>query len=44
MTDAKRQTYINGPDGVNAKHNEKVDPDKHSAQVLADLKKLANRG
>ena len=44
MTVAKRQTFIIGPDGIIAKHYEKVDPDEHSAQVLVDLKKLANRG
>ena len=44
MTVAKRQTFIIGPDGVIAKHYEKVDPDEHSAQVLADLKNLVNRG
>lgn len=41
MTVAKRQTFIIGPDGIIAKHYEKVNPAEHSAQVLADLKKLA---
>jgi peroxiredoxin Q/BCP len=40
MTVAKRQTFIIGPDGVIAKHYEKVKPDEHSAEVLADLKEL----
>ena len=44
MTVAKRQTFIIGPDGLIAKHYEKVDPETHSAQVLADLKVLADRG
>ncbi len=37
---AKRQTFLIRPDGTLAKHYEKVDPDKHSKQVLADLKAL----
>ena len=44
MTVAKRQTFIIGPDGIIAKHYEKVKPEEHSAQILADLKKLVNRG
>ena len=44
MTVAKRQTFIIGPDGVIAKHYEKVNPEEHSAQVLADLRKLVDRG
>src|SRR6056300_1757446 len=40
MTVAKRQTFIIGPDGLIAKHYEKVDPENHSAQVLSDLKVL----
>ena len=40
MTLAKRQTFIIAPDGSIAKHYVSVDPDKHSAQVLADLQKL----
>ena len=43
MTVAKRQTFIIGPDGNIAKHYEKVNPDEHSAQVLADLKALGQR-
>lgn len=41
MTVAKRQTFIIGPDGAIAKHYEKVNPNEHSAQVLADLEELA---
>jgi peroxiredoxin Q/BCP len=41
MVVAKRQTFIIGPDGTIAKHYEKVKPAEHSAQVLADLKALA---
>jgi len=40
MTVAKRQTFLIGPDGTLVKHYEKVKPDTHSAQVLADLKEL----
>lgn len=40
MTVAKRQTFIIGPDGNIAKHYEKVKPDEHSAELLADLKEL----
>jgi len=40
MTVAKRQTFIIGPDGSIAKHYEKVKPDEHSRQVLADLSEL----
>ena len=40
MTVAKRQTFVIGPDGTIAKHYEKVNPDEHSEQVLADLKEL----
>jgi peroxiredoxin Q/BCP len=39
-TVAKRQTFLIDPDGNIAMHYEKVDPDEHSAQVLADLKSL----
>ena len=39
-TVAKRQTFIIDPDGNIAKHYEKVDPDEHSAEVLADLEAL----
>ena len=37
---AKRQTFLIGPDGKIAKHYESVDPEKHTAEVLADLKAL----
>ena len=40
MTLAKRQTFLIDPDGNIAKHYEKVDPDTHSKQVLADLEAL----
>lgn len=40
MTVAKRQTFIVDPNGNIAKHYEKVKPDQHSAQILADLKEL----
>ena len=35
---ASRQSFIIDPDGVIAKHYEKVDPDTHTDEVLADLK------
>ena len=41
MEVAKRQTFVIAPDGTIAKHYEKVDPSKHSKQVLADLETLA---
>ena len=40
MTVAKRQTFIIDPSGNVAKHYEKVNPDTHSAEILADLKSL----
>lgn len=40
MTVAKRHTFIIGPDGNIAKHYDKVKPDTHSEEVLADLKVL----
>lgn len=40
MTVAKRQTFIIDPDGVVAKHYEKVKPKTHSEQVLEDLRSL----
>ena len=40
MVMAKRQTFIISPDGMVAKHYEKVDPKEHSKRVLADLAEL----
>ena len=37
MSIAKRQTFLIDPDGNIAKHYEKVTPDTHSLEVLADL-------
>ncbi|MFO1356493.1 MAG: peroxiredoxin [Gammaproteobacteria bacterium] len=37
---AKRQSFLIAPDGTIARHYESVDPGKHSAEVLADLKAL----
>lgn len=37
---AKRQTFLIDPEGRVVKHYGKVDPEKHSAEVLADLKAL----
>jgi peroxiredoxin Q/BCP len=39
-TVAKRQTFIIDPQGKVAQHYEKVDPDEHAAQVLAELEAL----
>lgn len=40
MTIAKRQTFLIDPAGNLAKHYDKVNPETHSAEVLADLKTL----
>ena len=40
MTVAKRQTFLIDPDGNVAKHYDKVNPEAHSKQVLADLEDL----
>lgn len=37
---ARRETFLVGPDGRIARHYSKVDAEKHSAEVLADLKAL----
>jgi peroxiredoxin Q/BCP len=39
-TVAKRQTFLIDPEGNIAMHYDSVDPDDHSAEVLADLEKL----
>ena len=41
MTVAKRQTFIIAPGGNIAKQYEKVKPDEHSKEVIADLKTLS---
>jgi peroxiredoxin Q/BCP len=40
MKIAKRQTFLIDPAGNLAKHYDKVKPETHSAEVLADLKAL----
>jgi peroxiredoxin Q/BCP len=40
MTLAKRQTFLIDPDGNVARHYEKVDPETHSKEILADLEAL----
>ena len=40
FTVAKRQTFLIDPQGVIAKHYEKVKPDTHSQEVLQDLRTL----
>lgn len=37
---ARRESFLVSPEGVVAKHYEDVDPETHTAEVLADLKKL----
>lgn len=37
---AKRETFLIRPDGTIAKHYERVDPDSHSQEILADLEQL----
>lgn len=44
MTYATRQTFLIDPDGRIARHYERVDPEAHSKQVLADLSALMNGG
>ena len=38
---ASRQTFLVSPDGIVARHYEKVDVDTHSAEVLKDIETLA---
>ena len=40
LTMAKRQTFLIDPEGNIARHYEDVDPDTHSAELLADLAEL----
>jgi len=37
---ASRQSFIVNPEGIIARHYEKVDPDTHTQEVLADLKEM----
>lgn len=39
---AKRQTFLISPDGKIARHYEKVNPDTHSEEVIADLEELTD--
>ena len=41
MPMAKRETFMIDPEGMLVRHYEDVDPDTHSAEVLADLEALA---
>ncbi|MDH4047793.1 MAG: peroxiredoxin [Gammaproteobacteria bacterium] len=43
MTVAKRQTFLIDPEGRIAKHYGKVDPETHSAELLADLELLSKQ-
>jgi peroxiredoxin Q/BCP len=40
MKFAKRHTFLINPEGIVARHYEDVDPDKHSVEIMADLKRL----
>ena len=40
LTLAKRQTFLIDPQGIVVRHYEDVDPDTHSAELLADLEQL----
>ncbi len=44
MKIAKRETFILDPEGKVAKHYKKVDPDKHSEQVLTDIQAMVAAG
>jgi len=44
MKIASRQSFLVNPDGVIVKHYDEVDPDTHTAQVLADLQALMAAG
>lgn len=37
---ARRESFLVSPDGIVAKHYAKVDPDTHTDEVIADLKRL----
>jgi peroxiredoxin Q/BCP len=41
---ASRQSFIVSPDGTVVKHYEKVDPDNHTQQVLADIEAMMDAG
>lgn len=43
MTMAKRQTFLIDPEGRIAKHYDTVDPEAHSAELLADLEALTSK-
>ncbi len=43
MPVAKRQTFLIDPEGHIAKHYAKVDPETHSAELLADLSELTGK-
>jgi thioredoxin-dependent peroxiredoxin len=40
MEVASRQTFLIAPDGRIARHYERVDPETHATEVLADLRRL----
>jgi len=40
---ARRQSFIIGPDGAIIRHYEKIDAERHTAEVLADLKALLSQ-
>ena len=43
MTITKRESFIINPDGLIVKHYKNVDPDKHTDEVIEDLKSLQKK-
>lgn len=43
MTITKRESFIIDPDGVIVKHYKNVDPDKHTDEVIEELKSLQKK-
>jgi peroxiredoxin Q/BCP len=43
MEIANRESFLIDPDGVLVKHYRQVDPETHTQDVIADLKRLRER-
>jgi peroxiredoxin Q/BCP len=43
MTITKRESFIIDPDGLIVKHYKNVDPDKHTDEVIEELKSLQKK-
>ena len=43
MTITKRESFIIGPDGLIVKHYKNVDPEKHTDEVIEELKSLQKK-